>query len=465
MKIYKKEIFMKTILFILLASTLGLQACSKDQSLDDYKQTRLNQNFAQLQAVQGRYSGIMTSKRTGKTLGALQLTLKATTQVQPSPDESKATAQPVLVANIDFQGASRISVVAQNSYFDPISGKYQANIPVQQTDASGQTKTENISITAAIQNGMISGTLEAAGYSDYGSTFLLNKDGRDIGSLAKESDIDPSTVFTQKNYLGTTVFADGTTKAVVMILLKPPTTSQIDFLSLLTPERPLQINLNYGNGAHIIFNNGTWDQRSGNLSGQTPLSRTLIPSDSTTTQTITLYLNPCQMSQDTTRINCSISTSSSQGPIAHLQLQASSSSNQEPPPDKNTHIEAVIRVYNGQAQLTPGAAWTPATMSVVDPAQTRMQEVTDLFFPPSEKILQVSITFPGVQLGISFPTTKWDINRQTLDANQTMVVDNQSNNLSLSCQNFTFSASKYSFTCTYLSSLRSTYVQFKFASK
>ncbi len=455
---------MKTLLFILLASALGLQACSKDQSLDDYKQTRLDQNLAQLQAVQGRYSGIMTSKRTGKTLGALQLTLKATTQVQPSPDESKATAQPILVANVDFQGASRISVVAQNSYFDPNSGKFQANIPVQETDASGQTQTENISITGAIQNGALSGTLEAAGYSDYGSTFLLARDGRDIGSLAGESDIDPSTVFTQKNYVGTTDFANGTSKAVVMILLKPPTTSEIDFLSLLTPERALQINLNYGNGAHVIFNNGTWDQRTGSLTGQTPLSRTLIPGDNTSTQTVTLYLNPCQMSQDTTRVDCTISTSSSQGPVAHLQLQASSTSNSEPPADKNGQIDAIIRVYNGTAQLTPGASWIPATMNVVDPAQTRMQEITDLLFPPSEKILQVSISFPGAQVGISFPATKWDVNRQTLDGNQTMVVDNQSNNLSLSCQNFGFSASQYSFTCTYISSLRSTYVQFKFAS-
>lgn len=456
---------MKPLLYILLPLALGLQACSKDQSLDDYKQTRLDQNFAQLQAVQGRYSGILTSKRTGKTLGGLQLTLKATTQVQPSPDESKATAQPILVANVDFQGASRISVVAQNSYFDPTSGKFQANIPVQETDASGQTQTENISVTAAIQNGVIKGTLEAAGYSDYGGTFLLNRDGRDIGSLVKEHDIDPSTVFTQKNYVGSTVFSDGTTKAVVMILLKPPTTSEIDFLSLLSPERALQINLNYGNGAHIIFNSGTWDQRTGNLTGQTPLSRTLIPGDNTTTQTITLYLNPCQMSQDASRIDCSISTSSSQAPVAHLQLQASSSSNQEPPADKNPQVDAVIHVYNGQAQLNPGESWIPAVMNVVDPAQTRMQVITDLLFPPSEKILQVSITFPGAQIGISFPTTKWDVTQQTLDANQTMVVDNQSNNLSLSCQNFDFSSAKYSFTCTYLSSLRSTYVQFKFASK
>jgi len=456
---------MKTVFFILLAAASLLQACSKDQSLDDYKQTRLDQNFAQLQAVQGRYSGILISKHTEKTLGALELNLKATTQVQPSPDESKATAQPVLVVNIEFQGASHIAIVAQNSYFDPNSGKFQANIPIQQTDASGQSQTQNISITAVIQGGQINGTLEAAGYSDYGGSFVLNKDGRDIGSLARESTIDPNTIFTQKNYIGTTVFADGTTKPVVLILLKPPTTSELDFLSLLSPERVLQINLNYGNGAHVIFNKGTWDQRTGNLSGQTTLSRTLIPGDNTTTQTVTLYLSPCRVSSDTQNIDCSVSTSSAQRPVAHIRLKLSNGSAQEPPPDKDSQSDAVIHVYNGQAQLTPDGSWTAAVMSVVDPAETRMDEITDLFFPPSEKILQVSITFPGAQVGISFPTTKYDVARATLDANQTMVVDNQSNSLSLSCQNFYFVAKPYNFTCKYLSSLRSTYVQFKFSSK
>lgn len=456
---------MKKNYFVLLVLISYLWACSKDQNLDDYKQTRLNQNLAKLQAIQGRYSGYLKSKRDDSSLGALQLTLKATTQVQGSTDESRATAQPILLVNVEFQGVSHVAIVANNSYFDPDSGRFQANIPVQQQNAQGQAHTETISITAVVSAGTITGTLEATGYSDYGGMFVLSRNGKDLDTLAKESKFNPDSVFTQKNYIGKINFSGGAQKSVVMILLKAPTTSEVDFLNLLIPERLIQINLNFGNDAHIIFNNGNWDQRTGALTGQTTLTRTITTNNNTTTQTVTLYLYKCDLSQDSKAVDCAISTSNAQAPVAHMNLLLSSNANQEPPPDSSSTRDAVVRVYQGQGQLSPGGSWTPVKMTVVDPAKTRMDEITDLFFPPSEEVLQVSISFPGAQVGLNFPTTKWDIAKGTLDGTQTMIVDNQSNNLSLSCQNFYFSDKKYSFTCTYLSSLRGTYVQFKFSSK
>ena len=93
---------MKTahLITMLIAGALFIQGCDKDQDLDDYKKARLQKNMADLQAVAGRYSGYLRSKKDNSLLGAMQVTLKATPQEKPSSDDSKTSAQQIGRAHV-----------------------------------------------------------------------------------------------------------------------------------------------------------------------------------------------------------------------------------------------------------------------------------------------------------------------------------------------------------------------------
>lgn len=457
-----------------------LQACGKDEDLDDYKEIRLEKNLAQLQAVQGSYTGLLISKKTGATLGAMQIQLTASTQVLPSTDQSNASSQPILEATIEFQGLTHMQLAAQNSSYDPNSGTFRANIQINQpTPTTGtstvatQTTQFNINIGAVVKNGaMTGGTIEAVGFSDYGASFELSNAGGSLDALAQQTQVSPDSLFSGAVYTGTTHFAGGVNKPVTLIMMKPQTTSDQDFLTLLVPQKPAQLTLNYGNGAHLLLTNGVWDQDTGLITGLTTLTRqepNSVAGQPVVTDSANLQLTCKNAFLVTDSPDCTVTTTASGANVATLNLTPTNATNTEPPADNSTTSAGVSYTYKGSAVL-PGEKTARAVTVTVDfPTRDRLTEITDLYFPTSEENVQVSFNFVGYAdigvEGLSFPNTIWDNLKQTLDSTENLTVDTQNATLSISCTNFIFAAPKnYNFTCQYYNSSISTYVQFKFNS-
>lgn len=444
---------------VLIAGSFLSQACSKDRNLEDYKKELLTNSLARIQAVQGRYSGYAVSKNDKSNLGAMVVTLRPTTQVSPSKDETKSSAQPLLAVNVEFQGESHMTMTVKDSYFDTESGHFQADIPVQQTNSQGQVETKTVTINGFLRNGKLEGTLEAIDYANYGITFSLSSQGPSLESLAKDGHF-PRSIFTKGSYIGSTLFANGTSKAVNMILLKATTTSENDFLNLLLPVKPVELTLNYGNGAHLVFTNGNWDQRVGKLTGQTKLTKSILaPNGNTITQNVDLSL-ACQITSEN-GFKCDVNSSSAADAVATIAVSPNDDG-RGVPPDSSTTRDAVTKKYLGVLELGSNER-VPSKFAVTYAARSRLDEITDLYFPQVEKNVVVNLTFGSV--GLTFSTVKWDSNKGTLDATQSIVTDGLSTVITLTCQNFFFTDKDYSFNCNYHSSLGNTDVQLKFNSK
>lgn len=447
---------MKSIqaVFALLVLVSVVTGC-RNETTDDYKSDVLQKNLGQITGVQGRYSGMLTSNQTKLELGGLQITLKATEQSAGSNDENKATATPILVANVEFDGpnSSNLMIAAQDSYYDPNTGIFTADIKIDQpANSSGTTtgstnttsnNTETISINAVIHDGNMDGQLSALGYDDYGSTFHLTLNGPDINELAQEGKPNPNLIFSQNNYTGTATFQNGTQKPVNLVLLKPSSTSEEDFLNIFLPVKPVIATFNFGGGAFFNYANASWDQRTGRINGGTaPLANPAVQ--------VSLV---CQ--QRGQGFDCSQATAGVIGTIANIHVDPVQGTLQDPP-DSSEGRDAITRVYDGDFFSSSGNLKTKVTITY--PARTRAQEIADLYDPTSEKTLVFSYTIvPDMTTGATFTSVTWDVINKTLVAQQASPVSvNPAYQLYLSCKDFSFQdpSKAYDFSCTYLSTLR-----------
>src|SRR6185312_7065559 len=364
---------------------LVVVGCSKDADVNDYKQKTLEKNLGELQGVQGRYSGMLTSKSSNAPLGGLQFTLQASTQVVNSGDENRASATPILIANVQFggPGSLNLAITAQNSFYDPSSGTFTADIPIQ----DGSSSTEAITVNGVIHGGVIDGELSALGYSDYGGSFHLILNGPAVNQLAEQGQPNTNLIFSQMNYQGTTTFQNGLTKPVHLVLTKPDASSAGDFLTMLSPVKPVYATFNYGNGAFVYYPNASWDQRTGRLSGGVAtLANTQI--------SLSLVCDTVGVGG----LNCSQLSAGSSGVTATIHVDPAQGKLQEPP-DSSANRDAITHIYNGEMQTGP-AETLPVKFTVTYPARTRLQEIEDLYNPNSEKTLQVSYTvMPEMTVG------------------------------------------------------------------
>ena len=456
----------KPLVFAFLIMAVG---CSKDRSVDDYKRGKLQQSVSELQAVQGRYSGVLISKRTGARLGALELTLTASTEPVQGNDESTPSARPIMLTSVQFQSGSHMVIAGRNSYYDSSTGQFttQITIPRNGTDYS-------VFVNGRINGGALDGSLSAQGYEDEGGTIQLSKNGKQLDQLVKENKFDTSPLFSQGSFAGNTTFTEGVVKPVRLIILKPQSSSEEDFLNLLVPVKPVLATLNYGNGARITFSSGQLDLRTGRLTGQTGLSlsgstpATASSTPATAAGTATTggsvqMTMVCQMNTGNQGFDCTHATGSAQGTVAesHVEPKAANTPDE---PDPSGPRDSITRNYAGLAMFEPGKQ-TKVQLSTVYPARTRTEEIVELFLPNTEKILPTVLLNPSARIGASFPLAKWDTVNGTLDGASLTSIPNQTVTLTVSCRNFFFRERPYDFTCSYYSSLTGVIVPVRFQAR
>jgi hypothetical protein len=430
-------------------SILMTAGCAKDKNAEDYKNAQVQRDLAKLESVKGRYSGNLISKKSGGNLGALQITLSATTEVQ-NTGASKASALPILVANVEFKAQSSMAIVAQNSSYDNTSGHYQADISIP-SQIPGAAPSR-VSLSAVLRDGKMVGTMEALGFSDYGGTFDLSLDGASLDELAAKNPPSQVTAFSTSNFSGETVFATNgpsgkatsEKRATELILLRAQTTSEQDFLNLLSPVKSVLVTLNYGNGAKLTFQNGILDQRNGSLTGQTSVKR------SSANDALSLLI-ACQSTAEMKAFQCKLSTSGTSGVTAQVNVTAGTT---QAPPEKGDNSRTSVRhEYSGIAKADQGRTYR-IKMVVIYEARLRLDEILDLLFPVAEKTLKVTMSTEGRDLNVPFPEARWDVLNGTLSATGKMNINTQSYDVTLECTNFDFVSERahYDFTCNYVSS-------------
>jgi hypothetical protein len=438
-----------------------LNGCAKDRNLDDYKAEAFRDDLSKLQSHAGLYTGVITSKRTGAKLGVMQVQLTAQPKVVPSTDQTKASAQPMLVARVTIDGAAKVDTVADSAA--DVDGLFSATltIPAASSASTSPGSTSNVSVSLQGQisdQGTLNGALYAANYVDDGANFTLSRNGPSLAALSQSVRV-ASAVNDQIRVAGTSVFANNVKKPVILVLTRTDISTESSLVSLLVPKKYYTATLNYGNGAEYIFPGTTWDQspNANIIKGQTVIN--------SSNQQLTLTCSTAAAPN----FSCDITTNSTSGSGAHTEFTPSPIVSVDSPESRS----AIRKSYVGIGTFNFGGVQTirKVDLSVVFDARTRVQDLNDLFFPQPEENVHVTMslesTHPGkAAVGQNFPTTKWDVGAKTLDGSNQVVSGSAGGTLTIHCDGFDLESPspKYNFTCNYYGGLEITDGTLRFVS-
>lgn len=259
-------------LVLLLGAALFLSACVKDKDIDDYKREKAQKDLAQLQAIEGSYTGLIVDSRNKKILGGFGLELSAQYRTTNPNDGTAPVGEPTLVSKLHFEDFSSFSFPTDQSYYNPDSGAYESdfNIPV-----AGQPGTAyKFNISGQVGAGHLVGHLEGGDGSSSGADFDLVLNGPDIHDLAQKRETagweNASISFEAKQ-----VIDMGAGPAPSHIVL---TTAFSKFMQpsdhfenvFLYDQKNIQVDWVLDGDVHVTFTSALWDQQTGEVVGNTP---------------------------------------------------------------------------------------------------------------------------------------------------------------------------------------------------
>jgi uncharacterized protein YcfL len=153
---------MMTVLGLSLLLFVG---CKEDKNMEDYRRDQLQQSIARISSVSGNYSGPITSRVDGSSLGEATLKFKASTQVLAQ--NGTTTTQSVAVSgSLSIKGATTAELVFDEGFYDDISGVFQVTIPLD---------LGKISLSGIVHGDSWNGSIEVSGQPDYGGELNLLK--------------------------------------------------------------------------------------------------------------------------------------------------------------------------------------------------------------------------------------------------------------------------------------------------
>ncbi len=244
--------------------------CAEDKNLDDYMREKVKQDLSMLKSVEGTYTGIIVSKvNSENVLGAISLDLSAQMRTGSAITSDATDAQPVLVSSIEVMNYKKMTAIAQDSYLDPNTKEFQANIPITAQDLPNA----QLSISGKFEENVFNGTIEAVGFSTNGGNIRLEKDGKIVEKL-----IEP--YFNPQNepsgscvYSGLSV-PEGTEAAAPMtVKIYSPVKTQSEYITdIFIPkrEKTIKASLTFENGemsTTMFFSEVHWDIENGSLEG------------------------------------------------------------------------------------------------------------------------------------------------------------------------------------------------------
>lgn len=447
-----------TLSLLILAALAG---CGKDVSMEEYQRQKLQENLGQMEALRGTYSGILRSKVDNRVLGALSLTLTPSTRPQDSKDGQNPVGSPVLIGNLKFLDRSEIDLSAPNGYYDKDTGLYSAEIEVPRSaggsgsapsptapgtpgqGGTGGSGKELVMITGQLNANVFNGEVHLQNYPGDGGRVELVRNGGDLRALLdaarpggrspEEEDRDRAN-----SYVGMTTFNDAaaTSKPVRLILTSRTYGTAEDFLDVVSPVRYVDLDVNYSHEIQIPFRKIYYDTRRGYITGTAAYGN----GNQTAQMSIT-----CRR-QDEDQLTC-VHITSSIGEAATSRVKLARG-RVEDPKDSVKDRKAVTKTFTGRGYFTPGD-YRKMYLKVVYPARSLRDELWELFFPITERVVQATIIFSD-SVSASFARAKWDTRNGYLDGNYEGSGSGRYI-AQMQCYDFFFTESTSDFSCTYQS--------------
>lgn len=438
-------------------------ACGKDKSVEDYQREKAQQNLAQYQAVEGAYSGIVTSKEDGRVIGAMRLTLTATLKPDPGNAGGPALGTPVLLGNVSFLDTNTISLSAPDGYFDPQTGVYSANILIERT-GNGENgggafprpglDSETITFSGTINGNVLQGSVFSQNFPEFGGDYRLERSSSPPSLAELLRNARPGDGRNGDEpilaYAGTTNFPKGdyidtnVNRRVYIEVTRPNTGTAEDFLDLVSPLKQVQLTLNYSDSFKLLAANAVYDVRQGYVVGTVPVT---VDGDF-------LRMTTECYEEENGKVRC---THSATG--AGITATTTGERLRGPAPNiPDAPRKALLRSYVGRG-CYEGKDCRNRTLQITYPARQLSDEITDLFFPNLEKRVQASIIF-SEHASVSFSDVKWDLANGLLDG-VTKIGNNGNYVANMQCSGFFFTKTTKPFSCLYWSS-RSPVIEIEF---
>ena len=452
----------KQILALLVLAALA--GCGKDVSMEEYQRQKLQENLGQMEKLRGTYSGILRSKVDNRVLGALSLSLDPSTRPQDSKDGQSPIGSPVLIGALKFLDRSEIDLSAPNGYYDKDTGLYSAEIEVSRTgggsggtapapspggtpatpgNGSGGGGRELVMITGQLTPNVFVGEVRLQNYPADGGRVELVRDGGDLRALldaarpngrAPEEEDRERTI----SYVGNTVFNDesATTKPVRFVVTQRTYGTPEDFLDVVSPVRFVDLDINYSHEIQIPFRKIYFDTRRGYITGTAAYGNG--------TQAAQMSITCRRQTEE--EMTC-VHITSSVGEAATSRVKFARG-RVDPPRDNIKDRKAVTKTFTGHGYFTPGD-YRKMYLKVVYPARSLRDELLELFFPVTERMLQATLIFSD-SVSASFARARWDARNGYLDGNYEGSGSGRYI-AQMQCYDFYFTESKSDFSCTYQS--------------
>ncbi len=386
------------LLSVLLAGTVS--GCVQDHTVDQWRREKLQEELDQLAPIEGTYRGML---RKGEAeLGALELSFTPRIGVVPGGPSEKAEGQPVLTARVIFQDLEgRIALTSQDSFFEPDSGRFE--IDLQLARASG--RTERVVLGGVLSKGVLAGTLEASGNFENRADFTLNRaEKTPLDEIASKISPKPWAPVPGNLIEGITEFSDGQSTPARLVVLEPEVGPEEAFLNRFAPIRVVQLSISYGDAFRLVHEGALWDERTRRLVGRTRLQELEISTQ-------------CSASDRGGKGEWSCSHE-----VAGFGRTAVSRFPVEGAVDDGSRRNGFRFRRQGELALPGGRAPQRVWLQVTRPANTRAEELSELFIPSPERKVTASLQFgpegaaPEELVTVVFDGARVDLRAKTLDA-------------------------------------------------
>lgn len=455
---------MRNFYLTFCSAVLGtiLCSCAKDRTVDDFNREKLYTELAELQAVEGLYTGVLISQQNQQVMGAFQVMLRAETVVNPQTNQGR----PELAAEVGFWGNKLLYAPTSRSFYQSESGQYEGEIALQAADdASGSASipgpssgagpvVDRLRLSGALRGNVFSGQLVARGYDGFGANFRLVKSGESLESLRKKLGSLPGVGLAQRSYTGEILFAGANRKSINLFLFEPTLSAVEELRSLLVPIKPVVATLDFGDDAQITIDAAFFDVRSRRLRGQNRVANSDLEVRVET---------DCQFDPHLDQMSC-FHTSSGSVMEIRSQLVSVESQDVERPRNEFRRRAAITRTFRGNGVFDTSRPQENVAMEFIAilPPLTAKEEVSQLFVPPQNSRLRVAFIQLPNRTTTSFSLARVNPSTRLLTATEVQRTATRDVTHNLVCRGFSMSETRNNFECDYSNTATNTPGLFQF---
>lgn len=264
----------KTLALTLAAVALGLSACGKDKTPDQYQRELLQENLEVYRAISGTYTGSVWNAQSKKSMGALQLDLSAVAEPVSGSSGGTTLGTPKLVTNLTYRDQANINFRMDTGYYDPDTGEFSTYVVLTNSPAGGDLM-QRVNINGTIRNGRFTGMIGSPNAPAASAYFELQLNGRPIDQIRKGAPKGPlDQVGVSRDFDGSGVMPDSRSgksarRKMAIHVTKPSLGPAADFVDIFDPtrQRMLNVSIDISEAVSVNFMSIPWDPTNGTVDG------------------------------------------------------------------------------------------------------------------------------------------------------------------------------------------------------